>query len=391
MNDLCVKCKGRLLCGLTYCPLLKKVDTTNKISPKINGNAVFGNSPPNFFIGHYGYPAVLGGPSINFSDVEVEDDPAKWYGADITDIVRMRSSQLMAKSKLNINSSRLDEARLSSLSLKPVEMEAQVEKINYSLSFSNILQPMGPTADLKSIQITENFTVPSKVDSLINEKITVRESLPELIPFFDVFYLQKLLSGGFIGNKKKLVPTRWSITAVDKMVADEFLEKIKEFKHLENFLVFSNTYLFNHFEVLLIPGAWEFEQFEVWHPESFWNNSGKLAIEQEYEGFEGRSDYAEKEGGGYYAGRLGVAEGLKAMKLQAKAIVFREIGKDYKIPVGVGEVRENVRHAFLNSPSKFESLTDALNELRKRLKTPFNEFTRRSFILTQKRLTEFSG
>lgn len=112
-------------------------------------------------------------------------------------------------------------------------------------------------------------------------------------------------------------------------------------------------------------------------------------IEQEYEGFDGRSDYAEKEGGGYYAGRLGVAEGLKSLKIQAKAVVFREIGKDYKIPVGVGEVRENVRHAFLNKPLKLTSLKDAFQELAKRLKTPFNEFTKRSFILMQKRLNDF--
>lgn len=389
MSDLCVRCKGRLFCGLNYCPLLSKISAGKNISQKIKGNAVFGDSPPNFFVGHYGYPSVFGGPMINFSGAEVEDDPAKWYGSAIDDIVRMRSSQLMARSKLNVHSSSLEEARLSSLSLKPVEMEAHVDKINYSMKFSNVLQPMGPTAELKSVDITENFSIPSKVDGLIDEKITVRESLPELVPFFDVYYLQKLLSGGFLGIKNKLVPTRWSITAVDRMVADEFLKKVKEFKHVEDFMIFSNTYLFNHFEILLIPGSWEFEQFEVWDPESFWNNSGSFMIEQEYEGFEGRGDYAEKEGGGYYAGRLGSVEGLKSLKVQAKVVVFREISKDYKIPVGVGEVRENVRHAFLNKPLKLNSLKEAFQELGKRLKTPFNEFTKRSFILMQRRLKDF--
>lgn len=389
MSDLCVRCKGRLLCGLNYCPLLSKINAVKNFSPKIKGNDVFGDSPPNFFVGHHAYPNVLGGPMINFSDAEVEDDPAKWYGSNINDIVRMRSSQLMVRSKLNVNSSRLEEARLSSLSLKPVEMEAVVDKINYSMSFSNVLQPMGPTAELKKIEVTENFSVPPKVDKLMSEKISVRQSLPELVPFFDVYYLQKLLSNGFLGVKNKLVPTRWGITAIDKMVADEFLKKVKNLKTADNYFIFSNTYLFNHFEILLIPGAWEFEQFEVWHPESFWNNSNNLMIEQEYEGFDGRSDYAEKEGGGYYAGRLGVAEGLKSLKIQAKAVVFREIGKDYKIPVGVGEVRENVRHAFLNKPLKLTSLKDAFQELAKRLKTPFNEFTKRSFILMQKRLNDF--
>jgi|YelNatPaOPRAMG01_1025707.scaffolds.fasta_scaffold03317_5 hypothetical protein len=389
MSDLCVRCKGRLFCGLNYCPLLSKISAGKNISQKIKGNNVFGDSPPNFFVGHYGYPSVFGGPMINFSGVEVEDDPSKWYGSSIEDIVRMRSSQLMARTKLNINSSKLEEARLSTLSLKPVEMEAIVDKINYSMSFSNILQPIGPTADLKKINVTENFSIPSKVDKLLNEKISVRESISELTPFFDVYYLQKLLSGGFLGVKNKLVPTRWSITAIDKIVGDEFLKKVKDLKIAENYFIFSNTYLFNHFEILLIPGSWEFEQFEVWHPESFWNNSGSLAIEQEYEGFEGRSDYAEKEGGGYYAGRLGVIEGLKSLKIQAKAVVFREISKDYKIPVGVGEVRENVRHAFLKKPLKLSSLKDVFQELKKRLKTPLNEFTKRSFILTQKRLNDF--
>ncbi|MFN3528143.1 MAG: hypothetical protein ACK4YO_03480, partial [Candidatus Altarchaeaceae archaeon] len=77
--------------------------------------------------------------------------------------------------------------------------------------------------------------------------------------------------------------------------------------------------LFNHFEILLIPGNWEFEQFEAWAPDTLWtigNESYAINLEAEY--YKGRNDYAIKEGGGYYASRLAVLEYLKKIKRQAR-------------------------------------------------------------------------
>ena len=97
----------------------------------------------------------------------------------------------------------------------------------------------------------------------------------------------------------------------------------------------------NDFWVLLIPGAWAFEQLECWLPGGTWAVNAKEAqIIQDNEFYAGRKTYASNVQGAYYSAKLGVAEYLLAKKRQAAAIVFREIGKDYSIPLGTWQIRE---------------------------------------------------
>jgi hypothetical protein len=155
-------------------------------------------------------------------------------------------------------------------------------------------------------------------------------------------------------------------------------------------MVYTNTYLDNHFEILLMPRKWEYEQFEAWAPQTLWTMAYRApAINQENEGYWGRSDYAIKEGGGYYAARFAVQEALDRMRRQAGVIVFREIYEGYIMPVGVWEVRENVRQAMRKAPRKFATLAEALEDISTRLKIPLSEYMKRSKILLQRRLEEF--
>jgi len=55
------------------------------------------------------------------------------------------------------------------------------------------------------------------------------------------------------------------------------------------------------------------------------------------------------------------------------------------MPVGVWEVRENVRNAFKNKDRKFAGLNDALKDIAKYLKVPMREYLKRSEIMVQKR------
>ncbi|VVB98678.1 Uncharacterised protein [uncultured archaeon] len=264
--------------------------------------------------------------------------------------------------------------------------------------------------------MADNPEIPKKVDELHEEGALANDALRELLlSGFDVHYLSKLLSAGILGKEenRKMVPTKWAITATDDMAAKRFMESVRDCREIEEVRVYSNTYLDNHFEILLIPGSWEYEQFEsALTPEierlkkkrvdraglkyssslpwEEWNrNSFQVNMSEEHEPFAGRSDYAERQGGGYYAARLGVVEALYRMNRQARAIVFREIGTEYAVPVGVWEVRENVRHAFLSPPEKFETKEGALSYLSEKLAIPVKEYMRQSRVLQQKRLTEF--
>lgn len=364
--------------------------------------SVFGPTPPNIFVGRIGYPDIRWGPLISVDDTasgaqsSILDNPAKWYGMEYSKIIEMQVSMVRSKSSLNVygRTRLLERAQESAMSVKPIDAEITfTKKPTFRMDFSHYTLPMGSSAPLKDFVVAENPVIPKKVDELIEERVKAVHAVDELYSDgHDVYYLTRLLSGGILGREsaRKLVPTRWSITAVDDMVGKQMMEKVREQPEITHFEVYTAEFLHNHFEILLMPGRWEFEQFEAWAPGSAWDKGMQTYnIEHEYEPFEGRTKYAEEEGGGYYAGRIGVAEALAKRGRQARAIIFREIGAEYNVPVGVWEVRENSRHAMESQPKTFTTLNDALAHLSTRLKIPMNEYRRRSRILPQTRLSDF--
>lgn len=359
---------------------------------------MFGPTPPNMFVGRVGYPSVYVGPLVGIDesiDAQLYDDPKSWYGMPLEEIVKFRSSLVRGKRLEHVKKSRqLYDLQDSVLSRKSVDMEVKFKKIpSMGIYFHSAFQPMGPTAEYEDLRLTSNPSIPRKVDSVISEGLLAREGFKELMGHkFDVYYLQKLLSAGMLGKEenKRLVPTRWSITAADRIAGDIHIDRMKTQKELGEILIFSNEYLSNHFEILLLPGRWEFEQFENWEGGMQINKTDKWFLEHEYEPYEGRGDYAKSEGGGYYAGRLSVAEYLaQTLRRQARVIVIREIHKEYDVPVGVWEIRENVRHAFQNEPIRCPSLEDAMEVLKFRLKNPPGMYFQKSRILPQRKLADF--
>ena len=170
------------------------------------------------------------------------------------------------------------------------------------------------------------------------------------------------------------------------------LEEVRDFPEIGEFLLFRNEFLYNRFFVILMPGAWEFENFESWAPESVWAKGAKDTITtEEYEPHEGRTTYADKQVGAYYAVRLAIAEHLQKMRRQARAVVIREIGEGYIIPVGVWEVRENVRHALLSVPERFGSLQELFTTLSSYVRVPLSRYQSMSKIMRQTRLRDFSN
>jgi hypothetical protein len=63
-------------------------------------------------------------------------------------------------------------------------------------------------------------------------------------------------------------------------------------------------------------------------------------------------------GGCYYSGKLAVLEHLEKVQRQAKVFIFREAYPDYILPMGVWQVRENVRNAMSQEPSRFYTLRE---------------------------------
>ena len=390
-SKLCLMCKGsRMLCGNSSCPILAKMN----LKPKIKIAEDFFGPSTSVFVGSYGYPNVNVGPMAAIQMQENIDNPNQWYGMKYNDVVKMRSYILRSKQPENIFSkSRLvGEVQELALASGPTEVEMNFKRApKFNPRFSDVIQPMGPTADLNKLSITENTKIEKKVERIIRDDLLSKDaSLMLYHNKQDVYKISTILSSGILGIKKRrLVPTRWGITAVDDMIAKELLIKIRYFPEIDNFYVAESNYLDNHFIILLMPGGWEYENFEAWAPGSSWSQGAtETQIIEEYEPFKGRKKYADKEAGGYYAARLGVVEYLAKIRKQARVIVFREISEGYVLPLGVWVVRETARNAF-NNIKKFSTLNEALSHISSKLKISIKEYEKRSIILKQRRLNQF--
>jgi len=282
------------------------------------------------------------------------------------------------------------------LSSKAPDIEMLLKgKPVYRVSFSDVNQPMGPTADIKKLSVAGNVKVKRSVERIVTDELTATESGIALYGAGqDVYKIGTILSSGALGlqSRRKLVPTRWSITASHDMISKSIISEIKDLPSVNDFMVFSSEYLDNHYEILLMPGEWEFENFEAWAPGTPWSMSAKQTeIIEEYEPYNGRTKYAELQGGGYYATRLGVTEGLRKLRRQARVVVFREVGEGYTIPLGVWQVLENVRNAFRSRPLRFPTKQDVVKHVDGMLRLPVSDYERQSRMLRRKTVADFVG
>ena len=74
-------------------------------------------------------------------------------------------------------------------------------------------------------------------------------------------------------------------------------------------------------------------------------------------------------------------------------IVLREARPGYIMPIGVWQVRENVRNAMLQKPHLFNTLDESLKLIGSRLEIPLRRWIMQSALLKnalfQKKLTDF--
>ncbi|MBN1762424.1 MAG: hypothetical protein JW878_05020 [Methanomicrobia archaeon] len=411
MYRVCIVCKGsRLLCGRNSCPLLAALRKRTKYTEFANKTEYFGPST-SIFVGRIGYPNVRVGPMsvLEPKDAGIElgrfEEPSQWFaqGLGMDDIVELHSATLRSKHGEHIKSKSNFVTDLTELALatKPVDVElAFKSKPSVNLTFSDMMRPIGASVNVEKMHVAENPKIPKQVDRIVSDDIKAVEAAHSLYGLgLDVYKVSTILSSGALGlsQAQRMVPTRWSITATDDIIFKKLAPEIKEFPTVDSYYVYESSYMDNHFLVLLMPSLFEYENFEAWFPGSVWSDARnpRPVIVEDYEGFKGRKRYAEKEGGGYYAARLGVAEALHRMRRQAGVVVFREISPQYSVPLGVWVVRETARDAFRHRGEKFDTQKGALTYIDARLRAQeempsrLKDFEALSRILRQKRLTDF--
>lgn len=435
-KNICLRCKGaRLLCGKKTCPILLKKSVLKSMVPfeidKTQRNVeIFGASPPGFFVGHFSYPNVYLGPlvpyqefetGLNISDYHILDAPELWFGKKMVDVIRYRSSLVRSIFKTNVfigrksrkstpsikNQRLLETSQELSMAARPVDTETKLEKMNLRMMMDNHALPMGPSGMTEKITITENTKVHPQVDYCVADTdLKATEAVSEYLYFkghVPESTIKRVFSAGLLGEEKRrrIVPTRWTITAVDDIISKALIKEIKKFPEINDYQIFEATYLDNHFKILLFPGKFIYEMNEVWAPNTLWNISLygnnrnlKPQIMTDFEFYRGRKNYASNITGAYYAARKSVCEYLYKIRRQARVLIFREVSGGYVVPLGVWVIRETVNNAmFTTDPIKLDNFNESISKMAEDFMVDFKYWKKSSklinFIKTQKTLDTF--
>jgi len=399
-RSLCSICQGhRRLCGKSICPILAKAEALMRLEKNLSKEKVFGSSPPAVFVGSWNYPKVLAGPLVPpvlVEDSSVMDLPELWVDKSFSEILRYRFSLVRGKRFTDVRSAGNPNRILSTfqeivMASEPTDTEMWFsKKPKFSVVFSPREPPSGPSASIKRAVLAENPNVPKSVDYVVSD--TDLKAGKGILRLYgskvNQRQITRMFSIGLLGAKRqrRLVPTEWSITAIDDILGRAIHKEILNYPWINEFMIFGHKALANNIQILLFPSSWMFEAQEAWL------TSSDPAPAVNYEHVHGRRSYAADLAGAYYAARLPILEYLKRMRHQAGALVLMEVYPEW-IPLGVWRFREICREALRRQPVMFNTLEEALDEIGRRLRLPLARWLERSEILrwckSQTRLTKF--
>jgi hypothetical protein len=255
----------------------------------------------------------------------------------------------------------LETSQELSMAAQPVDTETKLSKMNLNIMMDNHSLPMGPSGITDKITITENTKVLPQVDYCVSDiDLKATEAVSEHLYFkgnVPESTIKRIFSAGLLGEEKnrRIVPTRWTITAVDDIISKGLIKEIKKFPEIDDYQIFEATYLDNHFKILLFPGKFMYEMNEVWAPNTLWNIS-----------LDGSN----------------------------RSLIFREVSGGYVVPLGVWVIRETVNNAMWTSePIKLDNFNDAINKMTEGFIVQFKHWKKSSklinYIKTQSTIDKF--
>ncbi len=363
------------MCGIAPCPLLVEVRSRLPVSESSRVLEMAGPSPPSVFVGRYGYPDVRAGltaslsPDEGFSDSS-NGDPAEFFGRPLEEVAARHACLITGGKRMGVSSAVspdlvLEATQLVAKSSSSVEVELDFSEpvsVGRSPTFDSMSTPLGPTGEVLRAEVIGNARVSRKIDSISEEvDVLASEAMGELVDSgTGEAQISRMLSSGLLGKgeNRRLVPTRWGITATDDTLGKRLWDRVRLLPSLDKVLVFDASYLDNKFHIILAPGNWAFHMMEAWTGGSLWSESGKI-VEDWEEGVP-RVKYASRVTGAYYSARLGVLEYLESLGRSGACLVWRDIGPGYWAPVGVWLIRETVREALKGRGRSFDSLEEAI-------------------------------
>ncbi len=374
----------------------------NANSKRFTNKVIDGSSPPSLFVGEYGYPHVRVGPMVPpyHGDTSILDNPELWLGKSLEEIVNYRINLL--KGTMIHNVSKISDRYIESLQDLALSKRAVDSTMTFEKTPSQYLNEMVLSkSNLEEIPtvfsapVSEFKIYPSTSDVKIEKKyydgdLLASDAVVELYENnVDITRIAKVLSIGMLGRKKnrKLVPTKWSITAADDIVSMNLLKKIKDNTVLDCHLVFYFNHLGNYYSIIFIPDdVWNFEMIESWI-----DTNGRVHIGSDYESGKNIEHYPSI-AGAYFAARLAAAEYLFKKRKKSSVLILREIHPEYFMSLGVWQIREGIRESLKSKGKKFETFDSALKYGVSKTSLSINEWIKNSSIIRnkkQKRISDY--
>ena len=372
--------------------LAKWHDGLSKYGNLFSSDSISGTSPPSVFVGSYNYPKVFVGPMVPpiHGDTSLLDSPEKWKGKSLEEIVNFRLNLVRGIQKVSIDQTEgryIENLQEVTMSSKPTDSDLIFEKFTSpKISLDGESAPFGPIGEIKSAKFSSTSSVKSIEKTFYDTDLKAQDAVLNLYNSgIEISKIQKCFSIGMLGQKRKLVPTKWSITATDDIISKSLSDEVLEYSLIDSCRVFSYSHLGNSFSIVLFPHRWIYEMIEAWY------SNGVLGFGSDYEDARG-IDHPPAIAGAYFAAKLGVLEYLSEKKIQAGVIILREIRPEYAIPVGVWQVREGIREAMRQIPTISDNFEHVLSLASDKMSISKSEWLSHGNILKlmkQKTISDF--
>lgn len=365
----------------------------SKYGNLFSSSSVSGSSPPSVFVGSFGYPKVGVGPMVPpiHGDTSLLDAPERWLGKSLEEIVNFRLNLVRGTQNVTVNNPQgryIENLQELAMSSNTPDSEITFYKNTTPTTFiDGESAPFGPIGEIKSAKFSGMSTSKPVEKAYYDRDLKAEDAVLALYNSgIEISKIQKCFSIGMFGKDRKLVPTRWSITATDDMISKNLVNEILDYSQIDSYLVFTHEHLGNLFSVLLFPHRWIYEMEEAWH-----TDQGQIGFGADSEDANGIDHYPSI-AGAYFAAKLGITEYLARKKRQAGVLVLREIRPEYAVPVGVWQVREAIRAAMSKMPILVDTLDQGIDLACKQMSISKNEWLSKGIILKmlkQKSITDY--
>jgi len=367
-------------------------ESLSKYGHLFSSDSLSGTSPPSVFVGSYGYPKVSVGPMVPpiHGDTSILDSPEKWKGKSLEEIVNFRLNLIRGVKKIpneQTDGRYIESLQEVTMSSKPTDSDLLFQKpTSPKVSLDGEGAPFGPVGEIKSAKFSGTSSVKSIEKIFYDKDLKAQDAVMTLYNSgIEISKIQKCFSIGMMGQKRKLVPTKWSITATDDIISKSLTGEVLDYGLIDSYKIFSYEHLGNSFSVVLFPHRWIYEMIEAWY------SNGILGFGSDHEDARG-IHHPPAIAGAYFAAKLGVLEYLSEKKIQAGVIILREIRPEYAIPVGVWQVREGIREAMKQKPILSDNFDNALHLASQKMSVSKSEWLSHgniSTLMRQKTLSDF--